>query len=313
MTDPRASDRDVSRAIRSWLHEDRHEDASRVAGAVLDQVETTPRRRATWWPAWRTRFMSKFVSLGLGAAAVVVALVIGTQFLGGPEAGEVGGAPSAMPSPTATLAPPTPSTTPAAAGLPLGPHMILDGQTDDPADSFPPLTVTIPAPDWYGDVGGGILLKNDQHGPPDGSGMIIFVRREYLVYGDACNWKTTVPDSPVTTVDAFVAALSSQGSRTASEPVDITLGGYAGKSITLEVPDDVDFSACDPGYGGSWDCGDDGPSPCGYHTGEGEIDTVYILDVDGLIMAWQTGYYTGTPAQDVAELEAIVQSASFGE
>lgn len=40
---------------------------------------------------------------------------------------------------------------------------------------------------------------------------------------------------------------------------------------------------------------------------------MYILDIEGRIMAWQTGYYTGTPAGDVAELEAIVQSAAFGE
>ena len=53
--------------------------------------------------------------------------------------------------------------------------------------------------------------------------------------------------------------------------------------------------------------------PCGYHSGPGEIDTVYVLDVDGLIMVWNTSYYAGTPAEDVAELEAIVQSASFGE
>ena len=179
--------------------------------------------------------------------------------------------------------------------------------------TIPPLTVTIPAPGWYGEVGGGILVKNDKHGPPDGAGMIIFVQPEYIVYGDACHWETTVPDTPATTVDEVVAALSSQASRDASEPVDITLGGYAGKSITLEVPDDVDFTECDPGYGGSWDCGGDGMAPCGYHSGPGEIDTVYILDVDGLIMAWNTSYYAGTPAEDVAELEAIVQSASFGE
>ena len=37
--------------------------------------------------------------------------------------------------------------------------------------------------------------------------MIIFVEREYTVYGDACHWETTVPDKPVTTVDEFVAAL----------------------------------------------------------------------------------------------------------
>ena len=73
MTDFKTSDRDVNRAIRSWLHEDRHEDVSRVAGAVLDQVDTIPQRRATWWPARRTPTMNKFLAIGLGAAAVVVA------------------------------------------------------------------------------------------------------------------------------------------------------------------------------------------------------------------------------------------------
>ena len=54
MSDFNASDRDVTRAIRSWLHEDRHEDFSRVAGAVLDLLDTTPaalRRRC--WTGWR--------------------------------------------------------------------------------------------------------------------------------------------------------------------------------------------------------------------------------------------------------------------
>ena len=313
MTDFKTSDRDVNRAIRSWLHEDRHEDVSRVAGAVLDQVDTIPQRRATWWPARRTPTMNKFLAIGLGAAAVVVALFVGVQMLSSPGT-NVGG-PGEEPTPTATDEPtaePTPS--PAAdAGLPEGPFLILDGQADDPTTDGPPLTVTIPAPGWYGEVGDGILLKNDKHGPPDMAGMIIFAIREYVVYGDACHWETTVPETPAATVDELVAALSAQASRDASEPVDIVLGGYAGKSITLEVPDDVDFTECDPGYGGSWSCGGDGMAPCGWHSGPGEIDTVYILDIDGVTMAWVTNYYAGTPAEDLAELEAIVQSASFGE
>lgn len=257
--------------------------------------------------------MNKTLIYGLGAAAVVLAVVIGVQLLG-QEPGGFGAAPIQTPEPS--LAEPTPDQTPEAtpAGLlPEGPLMILTGLASGLEGNHPPLTVTIPAPGWYGEVGGGILVKNDNHEPPDGSGMIIFARQEYIVYGDACNWETTVPEAPVTTVDDFVAALSAQGSRAASEPVDITLGGYAGKSITLEVPDDVDFAECDAGYGGSWDCGGDGMEPCGYHSGAGEIDTVYILDVDGVIVAWNTKYYEGTPAEDVAELEAIVQSASFGD
>ena len=109
MSEPRTSDRDVDRVIRSWLHEDRHEDVSRVAGAVLDLLDTTPQRRSPWWPARRIPFLNKFVSLGLGAAAVVAALVIGAQVLGPPAPGGVGGvaspSPSLTPAPTATTEP----------------------------------------------------------------------------------------------------------------------------------------------------------------------------------------------------------------
>jgi hypothetical protein len=109
MNDMRTSDRDVNRAIRSWLHEDRHEDASRVAGAVLDQVETIPQRRAGWL-AWRTPTMNKFVTIGLGAAAVVVlAIFIGSQVLVSRDG--IGG-PGDEPTPTPSIEGPL-------AGLPL--------------------------------------------------------------------------------------------------------------------------------------------------------------------------------------------------
>ena len=88
MTDFKTSDRDVNRAIRSWLREDRHEDVSRVAGAVLDQVDTTPQRRTTWWPARRTPTMNKMLTIGLGAAAVVVVALIGSQLIGSPTPAE---------------------------------------------------------------------------------------------------------------------------------------------------------------------------------------------------------------------------------
>ena len=85
MTDFTTFDRDVNRAIRSWLHEDRHEDASRLAEAVLDQVDTIPQRRATWWPRWRTPIMNRIVTIGLAAAAVVViATFVGARLFGSP-------------------------------------------------------------------------------------------------------------------------------------------------------------------------------------------------------------------------------------
>ena len=143
--------------------------------------------------------------------------------------------------------------------------------------------------------------------------MIIFAQPEYLVFDDPCNWAST-PGTTVTTVDEFVAALSAQPSRDASEPVDINVGGYTGKSITLHIPDDVDLGQCDEGTFGTWSCGDPAePVACGFNDGLSETSTEYILDVDGVIMAWHTDYEDGAPAEAAAELEAIVQSASFGE
>ena len=310
MSEPRTSDPNVDRAIRSWLHEDRHEDVSRLAGAVLDQVDTIPQRRATWWPARRTPVMNKSLTFGLGAAAVVVlAILLGTQLLGAPGGTGAGD----DPSPTAT-AESTPDPTPppsAVRGLPEGPHLIRNGLDDDGETLHPPLTITIPAPGWDGDAAGGILLKGWPE--PEGAGMIIFAQQEYQVFGDACNWET-VPATTVTTVDEFVAALAAQPSRDASEPVEVSVGGCSGESMRLRVPDDADVSECDQGDFGSWNCGDPADqSPCGFVGGPGETSTEYILDVDGVIMAWHTGYGPEASADLVAEVEAIVQSATFGE
>ena len=48
-----STDRDTTRIVRSWLQTDEYESADRVLDAVLDQLDTTPQRRATWWPARR--------------------------------------------------------------------------------------------------------------------------------------------------------------------------------------------------------------------------------------------------------------------
>ena len=68
------------------------------------------------------------------------------------------------------------------------------------------------------------------------------------VPADPCQWQSTMPDSPATTVDEIVAALASQATRDASEPVDVTVDGHPGMSITLHVPGDIPFSAGEVDY-----------------------------------------------------------------
>ena len=95
------ADRNSDRIVRSWLHEDRHEDATRVLDSVLTDVDTTPQRRSGW-TAWRASAMNRFVVVGLGAAAVVAVLLIGSQLLGSPPPGGPGASASSEPTSIAT-------------------------------------------------------------------------------------------------------------------------------------------------------------------------------------------------------------------
>ena len=98
--------RDPDRLVHDFLMEGQTELADQVYDAVRATIEQK-RQRVVIGP-WRMPTMNKLVPIGLGTAAVVGALVFGTQFLGSPAPGQVGTA--ATPSPTATASPtPEPS------------------------------------------------------------------------------------------------------------------------------------------------------------------------------------------------------------
>lgn len=299
-----STQRDVTRIVRSWLKVEAHESADRVLDAVLDALPATPQRRASWL-ARRSTHMSTTMRIVLAAAAVAAVAFIGYQLL--PNRGGVGSTstPTASPSasPTPTLAP-TPTGTPA--GLPPGTHDLWNEGIV--------MAATIPAPGWYGEPGGGILIKNDDAAAPDGAGMIVFAGQgDLFVYGDPCQWTSTRPETPATTVDEFIAALAAQPTRDASAPTDVTVGGYAGKSVTLHVPMDWPtggeaFRDCERGEFRSFVAGVDGAR---YHQDPGQIDEVMAVDVNGELVIIDIAYYAGTPAADIAELRSIVDSIVF--
>jgi hypothetical protein len=210
MTDFKASDRDVSRAIRSWLHEDRHEDASRIAGAVLDRVEAAPERRAGW-PAWRTPTMNRFMTFGLGAAAVVVALVVGAQLLsepsntGGPDAATPTQEPTATPTaiPTAT---PRPTPTPVAVP-PL--TQSFTSTQHGISMSYPEEWIVRPATEPYTD------RPEPQFLHPG-----FDVLKDPLHDGELFLWITSRPIGEATPEEWLTAALAGWGC-TATEPIAV--------------------------------------------------------------------------------------------
>ena len=299
--------RDPNDLLHRFLLEGEEQLGDRVYDAVRAEIEQK-RQRVMFGP-WRFPEMNKFLVFGLGAAAVVAAVLIGAQLLGSPNRGV-----AADPTDTATPEQ-TPEATPTVS-TEANQRVIADGQADDPEDAYPPLTVTLPA-GWGIDSGTGVVLSHTAD-PPAGAFIMTFAEREYWIYGDPCQWSATRPDIPATTVDEVVAALTAQASRDASDPTDITVDGYAGKSITLHVPDDAVFDDCDQGNFGYWatidpEFGDDGVSPSRHAQAPGQTDTLYVLDLDGVTMIIDTSSYTGTSAEDIATLEAIVESGTFGD
>jgi hypothetical protein len=104
--------RDPDRLIHGFLLEGEEYLQDQVYDEVRAAIEHK-RQRAFFGP-WRTPSMNKALTYGLAAAAVVVVLVVGAQFVGSPN-GFFGADPTPTATPEATLAPtlsPTPSPPP---------------------------------------------------------------------------------------------------------------------------------------------------------------------------------------------------------
>ena len=306
-------DPDTTRIVRSWLDEGVTQLPDRVLDSVLDQVPATPQRRVTWWPARRLQSMNTLLKFGLAAAVVLaLAVFIGINTLG--TSGTNVGGPGAEPtqSPEASVAEPTVEPSSLAStpetGLPEGPFQLA---WEGYADEAPRIEVTIPAPGWV-EPDAGILMKGKEVENLPEAAIIAFSEpagTPFYVYGDPCKWESTKPETPVTTVDEITAALAAQASRDASEPVDVTVGGYAGKVITLHVPDDASVDDCEGGEFASFGTGRD--ELARYHQGPGQIDELWIVDVDGAIVIIDTMYRVDTPAELLDELRSIAESATF--
>ena len=300
--------RDPDRMIRAFLSEGAEQMQDQVYDAIRAGVDQ--RRQRVFMGPWRMPTLNKLVPIAIGAAAVIAVLFLGMRFLGspGPNVGAPSASPTASPSPTpaATIQPST------SAGLPRGSYALWKVAAG--GSQGVPMTVTIPAPDWYGDLGSGILTKRSNADPPAGAGLIVFPDGAgWFVPADPCKWTSTWPDAASTTVDGIMAALAAQKSRSATTPEAITLDGHAGKAITLHVPDDASFTSCDAGK--FCTLGNPEVSPTDscyrYHQGPGQIDTLSVVEVGGMLVVIDATAYAGTPPADAAELASIVSSTTF--
>lgn len=290
-----STDRDATRTVRAWLEIGVTSLPDRVLDAVVDQLPATRQRRARW-PARRFHEMNKFLKLAIAAAAVVGVAAVGVNLL--PAQGGIGGPGSASipPSPS-----PSVRAAPSAAGVPVPEGELTPGTYVFVPCSAPPcptseesIHVTIEVPDgWSGIVPNAVWI--DENAAPGGAALGIG-------FGgnpprDPC-LATDLIDTG-STVDGFADAIADHPVLDATDPVDVTLDGYAGKYIDLALPADpgcAEFRPWEPGI---------------YAQGPSHTWHLWILDVAGTRVVVQAMDYPGTSPQRRAELQAMVDSMTF--
>lgn len=237
----------------------------------------------------------------IAAAAVVVVALGGYNLLtglgfGGPQPTPTAG-PSLSPSatPQTTLPPGTYESTPfRRGGLGACPPTIPSDCVEDPTDDT--ITFRFAAPEgWEPAPFTGTNVDGDT---PPGGAAVLFYRGSWL-YSDPCRPDDVLkPDLEVgPNVDDFVSALVEHPLLDVTAPVDVTLAGYSGKYLELQVP--ADISTC-VRY-----------RPIEQHIyaqGPGQRWRMWVLDFDGVRVLIETNDYAGTSAQRELEIQQILDS-----
>jgi len=207
---------------------------------------------------------------------------------------------ASAPTPAPSTQPTTPSSSPTSepsAGLvthalaPFGP----DG-FDDQDPRAASITFTFDAPaSWERFEEIGVWI--DGNGPPEGADLMFF--RGMGLYGEPClTDEAASPDIAVgPTVDDFVTALVDHPSIDVTAPVDVTLAGYPGQYLDLQVPDDIGACATYKPLDGHH-----------YAQGPGQRWHMWVLDVGGVRVLVETNDFAGTSAQRLGEVQAMIDS-----
>jgi hypothetical protein len=288
-------DSEFDRMLAEWLEDDTFVAPAAPVEAAVDFARIHPRRR-DWLTFLRRDAMTTRATTGLRPVAILLA-VVALLALGVGGAVYVASRPEATPTPTVL---PSPTTSPLAV-LPMPPSgaLVAGRYRLEVPDS--PVTVDLTigegwtSGDWY--------IMN----PPEFTHHISFWTVGN-VNEDACDWNGTLPNPPIgPTVDDLVSALDAQKNTDMSAPIEVEVGGHAGKQVTVQIA--ADFTppegTCDPDLT-IW-VGPDGEQGRSVTANlDNPPDTVWILDVDGQRVVIVTTY---DPSD--AEAQMVMDSLEF--
>lgn len=238
------------------------------------------------------------LKVALGATAATVVLAAGFAVLGRPDS-QVGGIapPTASPSPTSPpTQPPAPSPVPAAGAIAPGTYHL-----SNPLWSTVDYELTVPG-GWIAENGGETLSKH----PDEPGGLMVNPYVVDRIFADPCGNEESLAVGP-SAADLAAALMTQPGPRKAETAV--TLGGHPATLIELRFPPGLDAATCDPPIGLQiWQT----TVASSYLVlGDDATLRVYIADVDGRRFVIVAGSRSASPASDIAELTAIIDSIRF--
>lgn len=124
---------------------------------------------------------------------------------------------------------------------------------------------------------------------------------------DACRRGTVDAYDPGPSVVDLADALVAQKSTRASTPEPVALAGYHGLYVELTSPRELRTCGHDPGL---WTSGPTGGR--GIYV-DGQVDLVWILDLDGQRIVVDASYSARSTRSDIDKLKSMVGSLQFAE
>ena len=239
-----------------------------------------------------------------GVVGIAVALVTGLVLAGWPGAGGGGGgvfAPADAVSPASS-----PTETPVTEGISFGPF-----------GTSPSVSVLAGLPDgWVDDSEFGALSGPDPAGSeaPDGVAVLFFTADS--LYSDPCRWDVAgtgaadegdVKVGP--TVDDLVAAIGENSFYTSTDPTPVTIDGYSGQQLEIQLPDDP-FTDCDTEPGDTSGHAYVFPGPV-YVQGPANIWDLTLLDVEGTRLVTAVLSYPDTSPEDLDVARNVVATMNI--
>jgi hypothetical protein len=300
-------DRDFERLLDTWLADGPIAAPDRIIDSVADRIDRQHQRPA-WRLSWRDFHVTSTFKLAAGSLAILLLAVIGVAIVVRPAGSNVVG-PGRGPTPSPSA---SPAATPTASPIALPEGTLRAGAYVIRAFAGDPLAYVVSVPDGWSGYDGWAVYGPSSYSPPDGIG-IAFLHGPAVV-ADPCDpanaaqasagprsstspgGSSAAPDgSPV---DALVSALIARRDLQVSGLTDVTLAGYSGKRLQVQLPATL---ACSEHYVFA--------EPQGlYAQGPANRWTVWILDVNGAPAVVVLMDYEATSADDLSAAQAIVES-----